>query len=57
MVINNPIFAIISVIVLSLAIMSIILAYIHITKYPNVLSIREFLKKYIKDLVLKGQLK
>lgn len=51
MVINNTIFAVISVIVLSLAIMSIALAYIHMTKYSNVLSVREFLKKYIKDLV------
>lgn len=53
MVINNTIFAVISVIVLSLAIMSIALACIHLTKYTNILSVREFLKKYIKDLASK----
>lgn len=57
MIINNTIFAIILVIVLLLTVMSIALAYIHMTKYSNVLSVREFLKKYIKNLISKGQLK
>ena len=53
MVINSTIFAVVLVIVSSLAIMSIALAYIHMTKYSTILSIHEFFKKYIKDLVSK----
>ena len=51
MVISNIPFAIIVAIFLLLAIMSIILGWIHMMDYPHILSIREFLRTYIKDLV------
>lgn len=53
MVINNMTFAVILVIFSLLAIMSIILGYVYMTEYPDILSVREFLRKYIKDLVSK----
>lgn len=50
MIVNNDVFAIILIIVLLMALTSIILAYIHLTRYPDILSIRKFLKDYIKSL-------
>ena len=50
MTVNSVVFAVILAIVLLMAFASIILACIHLTRYPNILSVREFLKVYIKSL-------